>query len=102
MNETTIFITQIDGIYVILFSLLLGIEVIRNVSAILHTPLMSGANAISGVVLIAGVIQILSCQSDDYFSLLLSSVAVILGTINVSGGFIITHKMLNMFTKQKS
>lgn len=100
--DQMILITPIDGVYVIIFSLLLGIEVIKNVSAILHTPLMSGSNAISGIVLIACIMQLLSCDSDDYLSLSISSVAVVLGTINVSGGFIITNKMLKMFTKSKS
>ncbi|MCB0408673.1 MAG: NAD(P) transhydrogenase subunit alpha [Flavobacteriales bacterium] len=91
------YITNIDGIYILIFSLLIGIEIIKNVPAILHTPLMSGANAISGIILIGGIIQILSLENTDYFNMICSSLAILLATINVAGGFFVTHRMLSMF-----
>jgi len=95
------FITEIDGIYVLIFSILLGIEIIKNVPAILHTPLMSGANAISGVILIGGILQLLSAETNDYTTIICSSLAILLATINVSGGFFVTHRMLSMFKIKK-
>lgn len=95
------YISNLDGIYVLIFSLLIGIEVIKNVPAILHTPLMSGANAISGVILIGGIIQVLSLDSTAYTELLVASLAIVLATINISGGFFVTHRMLAMFANSK-
>lgn len=96
------YISNIDGIYVLIFSLLIGIEVIKNVPAILHTPLMSGANAISGIILIGGIIQLLSVESTAYFEIIASSLAVLLATINIAGGFFVTHRMLSMFSSAKN
>ncbi|MCO6499876.1 MAG: NAD(P) transhydrogenase subunit alpha [Vicingus serpentipes] len=90
-------ISDIDGIYVLIFSILLGVEIIKNVPAILHTPLMSGANAISGIILIGGILQLLSAEIDDYTNIICSSTAILLATINVAGGFFVTHRMLSMF-----
>lgn len=95
------FITEIDGVYVLIFSILLGIEIIKNVPAILHTPLMSGANAISGVILIGGILQLLTAEANDYTTIICSSLAILLATINVSGGFFVTHRMLSMFKIKK-
>lgn len=92
------FITDIDGIYVLVFSLLIGIEVIKNVPAILHTPLMSGANAISGIILIGAVIQVLTVSETAYFELIMASIAIVLATINIAGGFFVTYRMLSMFS----
>lgn len=83
------FISEIDGIYVLIFSILLGIEIIKNVPAILHTPLMSGANAISGVILLGGILQLLTAEINDYTTIICSSLAILLATINVSGGFLL-------------
>lgn len=99
--STQYFITDIDGIYVLIFSLLIGIEVIKNVPAILHTPLMSGANAISGIILIGAIIQVLSVPETAYFEMIMASFAIILATINIAGGFFVTHRMLSMFSKSK-
>lgn len=88
-------------IYIVVLSILLGIEVISNVPAILHTPLMSGANAIHGVVIIGAIIVMGHAQPDDYLALLLGFVAVVLGTLNVVGGFVVTNRMLEMFKKKK-
>lgn len=88
-------------IYIVILSILLGIEVISNVPAILHTPLMSGANAIHGVVIIGAIIVMGHAHSDDYLALLLGFLAVVLGTLNVVGGFVVTNRMLEMFKKKK-
>jgi len=79
----------------------LGIEVIGRVPSVLHTPLMSGANAIHGVVIIGAIIVMGKAESDNYLALLLGFLAVILGTLNVVGGFVVTDRMLEMF-KSKS
>ncbi|MBK6525401.1 MAG: NAD(P) transhydrogenase subunit alpha [Crocinitomicaceae bacterium] len=100
MTESII-LTQIDGLYIVVLALLLGIEVIKNVPAVLHTPLMSGANAISGIIVVGATIHLLNAPEDDYLNLGLSTLAVLLGTINIAGGFFITHRMLSMFSKPK-
>lgn len=88
-------------IYMLIFTVILGFEVISKVPTILHTPLMSGANAISGVVIIGAILLIRSAQPDDYLTLALGLVGVILGMINVAGGFAVTNRMLEMFKKKK-
>ncbi|MCC7244289.1 MAG: NAD(P) transhydrogenase subunit alpha [Saprospiraceae bacterium] len=88
-------------IYIVILSILLGIEVISNVPAILHTPLMSGANAIHGVVIIGAIIVMGHAPADDYLALTLGFLAVLLGTLNVVGGFVVTNRMLEMFKKKK-
>lgn len=96
------FITQnLDTFYFIALCLFLGIEVIANVPAILHTPLMSGANAISGVILIGAIIIMIKVEPTDYLSLTLGGVAVLLGTLNIAGGFFVTGRMLAMFSTKK-
>lgn len=92
---------HIEEIYFIVFSIFIGIEVISNVPAILHTPLMSGANAISGVVLVGAVILILNIEPDDYLNLTMGAIAVFLGTLNIAGGFFVTGRMLRMFNQKK-
>jgi NAD(P) transhydrogenase subunit alpha len=89
-------------IYLLIFSILLGIEVISKVPAVLHTPLMSGANAIHGVVLVGAIIVLFNASPDDYLSLGLGFVAVVFGTLNVVGGFAVTDRMLEMFKKKKT
>lgn len=95
------FLDYRDFIYVIILSILLGIEVISNVPAVLHTPLMSGANAIHGVVIVGAIIVMGHASPDDYLSLTLGFLAVILGTLNVVGGFVVTNRMLSMFKRKK-
>jgi NAD(P) transhydrogenase subunit alpha len=80
----------------------LGIEVIGRVPSVLHTPLMSGANAIHGVVVIGAIIVMGKADSDNYVALVLGFLAVILGTLNVVGGFVVTDRMLGMFKKKKN
>ena len=86
---------------IVILSIFLGIEVISNVPAILHTPLMSGANAIHGVVIIGSIIVMGHTAPDNYPALILGFLAVVLGTLNVVGGFVVTNRMLQMFKKKK-
>ncbi len=88
-----------DLIFIIILSVYLGIEVISHVPAVLHTPLMSGSNAIHGVVIIGAIIVMGHAEST--LSLILGFLAVILGTLNVVGGFVVTDRMLEMFKKKK-
>lgn len=80
----------------------LGIEVIGRVPSVLHTPLMSGANAIHGVVIIGAIIVMGKAESNNYVALILGFIAVILGTLNVVGGFVVTNRMLQMFKGKKN
>jgi len=88
-------------ITIVILSIFLGIEVISRVPSVLHTPLMSGANAIHGVVIIGAIIVMGEAQDNDYLALILGFLAVILGTLNVVGGFVVTDRMLEMFNKKK-
>ncbi|MRG45918.1 NAD(P) transhydrogenase subunit alpha [Chitinophaga sp. SYP-B3965] len=92
---------HIEMVYIVILSIFLGIEVISRVPAVLHTPLMSGANAIHGVVIIGAIIVMGKAESDNYLALVLGFLAVILGTLNVVGGFVVTDRMLEMFSKKK-
>ncbi|MBN8664203.1 MAG: NAD(P) transhydrogenase subunit alpha [Chitinophagaceae bacterium] len=87
-------------IYIVILMIFLGIEVIGRVPSVLHTPLMSGANAIHGVVIIGAIIVMGKVESGNYFALALGFLAVILGTLNVVGGFVVTDRMLEMFKKK--
>ena len=90
-----------DLIFIVILSIFLGIEVISNVPSVLHTPLMSGANAIHGVVIIGAIIVMGEASPDNLVALILGFLAVILGTLNVVGGFVVTDRMLEMFKKKK-
>jgi NAD(P) transhydrogenase subunit alpha len=90
-----------DMIYIVVLMVFLGIEVIGRVPSVLHTPLMSGANAIHGVVIIGAIIVMGKAQPDNYLAIILGFLAVILGTLNVVGGFVVTDRMLEMFKKRK-
>ncbi len=94
------FIENRDFIYLILVSIFLGVEVISNVPAILHTPLMSGANAIHGVVVIGSIIVMGHADPGNTLAMVLGFIAVVLGTLNVVGGFVVTDRMLEMFKKK--
>lgn len=85
--------------YLIILMIFVGIELIGHVPSVLHTPLMSGANAIHGVVIIGSIIVM--GQADHMISLILGFLAVVLGTLNVVGGFVVTDRMLEMFKKRK-
>jgi H+-translocating NAD(P) transhydrogenase subunit alpha len=88
-------------IYFVILAIFVGVEVIGNVPTVLHTPLMSGANAIHGVVIVGAIHVMLRVQPDDYASIVLGFLAVLLGTLNVVGGFVVTDRMLEMFKKKK-
>jgi H+-translocating NAD(P) transhydrogenase subunit alpha len=89
-------ISALAMIYIFILAIFTGVEVISRVPTVLHTPLMSGANAIHGIVLIGGVI-LLGLAGDSTVLCVLGFVAVILGTLNVVGGFVVTDRMLEMF-----
>ena len=87
-------------IYIVILMIFVGIEVIGHVPSVLHTPLMSGANAIHGVVIIGAIIVMGKAEAHNYAALILGFLAVILGTLNVVGGFVVTDRMLEMFKKK--
>jgi NAD(P) transhydrogenase subunit alpha len=88
----------IAAIYIFVLAVFTGFEVISKVPVILHTPLMSGANAIHGIVLV-GAILVLS-SADSPLGIALGFIAVVFGTMNVVGGFVVTDRMLHMFRKK--
>jgi NAD(P) transhydrogenase subunit alpha len=92
---------NIELIYILILSIFVGIEVISKVPSALHTPLMSGANAIHGVVIIGAIIVMGHAEEGNWPALILGFLAVILGTLNVVGGFVVTDRMLEMFKKKK-
>lgn len=85
-------------IFLVILSVFLGIEVISHVPAVLHTPLMSGANAIHGVVIIGAIIVM--GHAEGVLAMVFGFLAVFLGTLNVVGGFVVTDRMLEMFKKK--
>ncbi len=87
------------GITVFVLAMFVGFEVITKVPPTLHTPLMSGANAISGIAIIGALL--VTGRTDFYLELVLGVVAVVFATINVVGGFLVTDRMLQMFKKKK-
>lgn len=95
-----LFTDHISMIYFIVLSVFVGVEVIGHVPTVLHTPLMSGANAIHGVVIVGAIYVMLNVDVTDYVSLSLGTLAVLLGTLNVVGGFVVTDRMLEMFKKK--
>jgi len=102
MEKALQFITENQQmIYIVVLMIFLGIEVIGRVPSVLHTPLMSGANAIHGVVIIGAIIVMGKADDDNYLALVLGFLSVVLGTINVVGGFVVTDRMLEMFKKKK-
>src|SRR6476620_10757297 len=90
-----------EMIYIVALMIFLGIELIGRVPSVLHTPLMSGANAIHGVVIIGAIIVMGKAEPDNYLALALGFLAVVLGTLNVVGGFVVTDRMLEMFKRKK-
>lgn len=90
-----------EMVYIVVLMIFVGIVIIGRVPSVLHTPLMSGANAIHGVVIIGAIIVMGNAGQTDYTALILGFLAVILGTLNVVGGFVVTDRMLEMFNKKK-
>ncbi len=102
MESIIQFITgNIGMLYILVFAVFLGMEVISKVPTVLHTPLMSGANAISGVVVIGAIILIRNADPGNYVLLATGMIGIALATINVIGGFAVTDRMLQMFKKKK-
>ena len=82
---------------IFMLSVFVGFEIITKVPPLLHTPLMSGSNAISGITIIGAL---LSVASDNETSMILGFAALVIATINVVGGFLVTNRMLSMFRKK--
>ena len=88
------------GIYVFVLAIFVGVEIITKIPPTLHTPLMSGANAISGITLVGSIAA--AKNGDMTVGSILALVAIIFATINVVGGFLVTDRMLGMFGKKKT
>ncbi|MDP9821079.1 NAD(P) transhydrogenase subunit alpha [Nocardioides massiliensis] len=93
MSEPIVWLT------IFVLSVFVGIEVIAKVSSTLHTPLMSGANAIHGVILLGAII--VTGTSDHWFAVTIGLLAVVLAAINMVGGFVVTDRMLQMFSVKR-
>jgi NAD(P) transhydrogenase subunit alpha len=93
MNEAVVWLT------IFILSVFVGIEVISKVSSTLHTPLMSGANAIHGVILLGAII--VTGSTDSNVALVVGLVAIVLAAVNMVGGFVVTDRMLQMFVRKK-
>jgi NAD(P) transhydrogenase subunit alpha len=89
------------GIYVLVLASFVGFEIINKVPPTLHTPLMSGANAISGITIV-GALSLFAKSEDPTISIILGTLAVALASINVVGGYMVTDRMLAMFGSKKS
>lgn len=102
MEQALVFFEQHkEMIFMLILMIFVGIEVIGHVPSVLHTPLMSGANAIHGVVIVGAMLVLLNADPNKTLTLVLGFLAVILGTLNVVGGFVVTDRMLEMFKKKK-
>jgi NAD(P) transhydrogenase subunit alpha len=93
MNEGVVWLT------IFILSVFVGIEVISKVSSTLHTPLMSGANAIHGVILLGAII--VTGSTDNNIALVVGLIAIVLAAVNMVGGFVVTDRMLQMFVRKK-
>jgi NAD(P) transhydrogenase subunit alpha len=93
MNDAIVWLT------IFILSVFVGIEVIAKVSSTLHTPLMSGANAIHGIILLGAII--VTGTTDNTVALVVGLVAIMLAAVNMVGGFVVTDRMLQMFTRRK-
>jgi H+-translocating NAD(P) transhydrogenase subunit alpha len=93
MDEAVVWLT------IFILSVFVGIEVISKVSSTLHTPLMSGANAIHGVILLGAII--VTGSTDNNVALVVGLIAIVLAAVNMVGGFVVTDRMLQMFVRKK-
>ena len=93
MSEAVVWLT------IFVLSVFVGIEVISKVSSTLHTPLMSGANSIHGIILLGAIL--VTGYAETTVQLVIGLVAVVLATVNMVGGFVVTDRMLRMFTRKK-
>ena len=87
----------VAALTIFVLAIFVGFEIIQKVPPLLHTPLMSGSNAISGITIVGAM---LSMATPNPYSTWLGFAAVVLATINVVGGFLVTHRMLSMFRKK--
>lgn len=85
---------------IFVLAIFVGVEIINKVPPTLHTPLMSGTNAISGIVVVGAIISSGGGEQTTALSTLLGTLAIVLATINIVGGFLVTDRMLNMFKKK--
>ncbi|HTZ06755.1 MAG TPA: NAD(P) transhydrogenase subunit alpha [Gaiellaceae bacterium] len=97
MSHGTILVFEVT---ILVLALFLGIEVISKVPTLLHTPLMSGTNAIHGIVIVGAMI-VLGLPGKDTFTWIVGFAAVVLASANVVGGFVVTDRMLEMFKKRE-
>ncbi len=93
--------TLIDLIFLFFIAIFLGVELISKVPSILHTPLMSGSNAISGITIVGAILSTGLTPGSD-LATLMGTIAVIFATINVVGGYVVTDRMLGMFKTKQS
>ncbi len=93
MTEGVVWLT------IFILSVFVGIEVISKVSSTLHTPLMSGANAIHGIILLGAIL--VTGETDSTIALIVGLIAIVLAAVNMVGGFVVTDRMLQMFTRKK-
>ncbi len=84
---------------IFVLAVFVGFEVVSKVSSTLHTPLMSGANAIHGIILVGAII--VAGQAEDLLVLVVALIAVLLATVNLVGGFVVTDRMLQMFSGRR-
>ena len=91
--------TLLNSITVFVLAVFIGIEIISKVPTMLHTPLMSGTNAIHGIVLVGAMLIV--GTADSTLEQVLGFVAVVFGTINIVGGFLVTDRMLEMFKQRR-
>ena len=88
----------LNSLAIFALAILVGFEVISKVPTTLHTPLMSGANSIHGIVLVGAML--IAAEADNPFSYLLAFIAMVFGAMNVVGGYVVTDRMLQMFRKK--
>ena len=88
----------LDALFILVLSAFVGYEVVSKVPTMLHTPLISGANAVHGVIVVGALL--VAATADEPLRIVLALVAVLLGTINVVGGFVVTDRMLEMFRRR--
>ncbi len=91
--------TGVVWLTIFVLSVFVGIEVISKVSSTLHTPLMSGANAIHGIILLGAIL--VTGTTDNNLALVVGLIAIVLASVNMVGGFVVTDRMLQMFARRK-
>jgi NAD(P) transhydrogenase subunit alpha len=97
MSHNTLLVFELT---ILVLAIFLGVEVISKVPTLLHTPLMSGTNAIHGIVVV-GAMVVLGSPHKDAFDWVIGFLAVVLGSANVVGGFVVTDRMLEMFKRRE-